>query len=135
MHLIKKLLSAVIPLSIALSMPAMAREWAEIKSSGTLIAATEGAFAPFNYYEGKKLTGYEVDVAEAIAKKMGLKLEWRVVPFDAQLFGTAANNGQMVFDVAPESKVSVAIDQLASMLSGREKQTEKPSVLKKLLGR
>ena len=85
MHLIKKLLSAVIPLSIALSMPAMAREWAEIKSSGTLIAATEGAFAPFNYYEGKKLTGYEVDVAEAIAKKMGLKLEWRVVPFDAQL--------------------------------------------------
>ena len=25
------------------------------------------------------------DVAEAIAKKMGLKLEWRVVPFDAQL--------------------------------------------------
>ena len=85
MHLIKKLLSAVIPLSMVLSMPVMAREWAEIKSSGTLIAATEGAFAPFNYYEGKKLTGYEVDVAEAIAKKMGLKLEWRVVPFDAQL--------------------------------------------------
>ena len=83
MHLIKKLLSAVIPLSMVLSMPVMAREWAEIKSSGTLIAATEGAFAPFNYYEGKKLTGYEVDVAEAIAKKMGLKLEWRVVPFDA----------------------------------------------------
>lgn len=85
MHLIKKLLSAVIPLSMVLSMPVMAREWAEIKSSGTLIAATEGAFAPFNYYEGKKLTGYEVDVAEAIAKKIGLKLEWRVVPFDAQL--------------------------------------------------
>ena len=85
MHLIKKLLSAVIPLSMVLSMPVMAREWAEIKSSGTLIAATEGAFAPFNYYEGKKLTGYEVDVAEALAKKMGLKLEWRVVPFDAQL--------------------------------------------------
>ena len=85
MHLIKKLLSAVIPLSMVLSMPVMAREWAEIKSSGTLIAATEGAFAPFNYYEGKKLTGYEVDVAEAIAKKMGLKLEWRVVPFYAQL--------------------------------------------------
>ena len=85
MHLIKKLLSAVIPLSMVLSMPVMAREWAEIKSSGTLIAATEGTFAPFNYYEGKKLTGYEVDVAEAIAKKMGLKLEWRVVPFDAQL--------------------------------------------------
>ena len=32
------------------------------------MAATEGAFAPFNYYEGTKLTGYEVDVAEALAK-------------------------------------------------------------------
>ena len=96
MHLIKKLLSAVIPLSMVLSMPVMAREWAEIKSSGTIIAATEGAFAPFNYYEGKKLTGYEVDVAEAVAKQLGLKLEWRTAPFDAQV----AAVGQDRFDFA-----------------------------------
>ena len=43
MHLIKKLLSAVIPLSMVLSMPVMAREWAEIKSSGTIIAATDAS--------------------------------------------------------------------------------------------
>lgn len=58
-----------------------------------------------------------------------------VLPFDAQLFGTAANNGQMIFDVAPESKVSQSIDQLAGMLTGREIQAEKSSMLKKLLGR
>ena len=85
MRFLTKLLGAVIPLSLMLSAPVHARDWNTIKESGTIIAATEGAFAPFNYYEGKKLTGYEVDVAEAIAKKMGLKLEWRVVPFDAQL--------------------------------------------------
>lgn len=85
MHIAKKLLGAILPLTLAFSITAEAREWNVVKSSGTIIAATEGAFAPFNYYEGKKLTGYEVDVAEAIAKKMGLKLEWRVVPFDAQL--------------------------------------------------
>jgi pilus assembly protein CpaE len=58
-----------------------------------------------------------------------------VLPFDAQLFGTAANNGQMVFDVAPESKVAQGIDQLAAELTGKEIQTEKPSMLKKLLGK
>jgi pilus assembly protein CpaE len=58
-----------------------------------------------------------------------------ILPFDAQLFGTAANNGQMIFDVGPDSKVAQSIDQLAGMLTGREVQAEKSSMLKKLLGR
>lgn len=58
-----------------------------------------------------------------------------ILPFDAQLFGTAANNGQMVFDVAPESKVSQGLDQLAALLTGRQVETAKPSMLKKLLGK
>lgn len=85
MRFLAKLLSAVIPLSIMISAPVQARDWNVIEKSGTLIAATEGAFAPFNYYEGTKLTGYEVDVAEALAKKLGMKLEWHAVPFDSQL--------------------------------------------------
>jgi polar amino acid transport system substrate-binding protein len=78
-------LGAVIPLSIVFSAPVEARDWNVIQNSGTIIAATEGSFSPFNYYEGTKLTGYEVDVAEALAKNLGLKIEWKVVPFDAQL--------------------------------------------------
>jgi len=58
-----------------------------------------------------------------------------IIPFDAQLFGTAANNGQMVFDVAPESKVAQGLDQLAAQLTGKEVQATKPSLLKKLLGK
>ena len=85
MRLLAKLLSAVIPLSILFSAPLAARDWSVIKESGTIIAASEGAFYPFNYFEGSKLTGYEIDVAEAVAKKLGLNLEWRVVSFDAQL--------------------------------------------------
>ena len=85
MRFIAKLLSAVIPLSIMISAPTQARDWSVIEKSGTIIAATEGAFAPFNYYEGTKLTGYEVDVAEALANKLGMKLEWHAVPFDSQL--------------------------------------------------
>ena len=58
-----------------------------------------------------------------------------VLPFDAHLFGTAANNGQMIFDVAPESKCAQGIDELAATLSGREIQAAKGSLIKKILGR
>ena len=85
MKILAKLFGIAIPLAIMVSAPVEARDWNVIKDSGTIIAATEGAFAPFNYYEGTKLTGYEVDVAEALAKHMGLKLEWKVVPFDAEI--------------------------------------------------
>lgn len=62
-----------------------ARDWKVIKEAGTIVAATEGQYYPFNYFDGPKLTGFEVELAEAVVKQMGLKLEWRVVSFDAQL--------------------------------------------------
>ena len=85
MRFLARLLSAVIPLTLLLGGASEAREWKAIETSGTIKAATEGAFQPFNYYEGSTLTGFEVELAEAIAKKLGLKLEWSVVPFDAQI--------------------------------------------------
>lgn len=98
MRFIAKVLCTVIPLSILSAAPTYARDWNTIKESGTIIAATEGAFAPFNYYEGTKLTGYEVDVGEAIAAKMGLKLEWHAVPFDAEI--PAINQDRYDFAIA-----------------------------------
>lgn len=77
---------------------AQARTWSDIKKSGTMVVATEGAFYPFNYFEGSTLTGFEVDVAEAVVKQMGLKLEWRVVPFDAEL--AAIRQGRFDFAIA-----------------------------------
>ncbi|EXI77788.1 MAG: Sulfate starvation-induced protein 7 [Candidatus Accumulibacter appositus] len=85
MRFLARLLSVVIPLTLLIGGSANAREWKAIEASGTIKAATEGAFQPFNYYEGSTLTGFEVELAEAIAKKLGLKLEWSVVPFDAQI--------------------------------------------------
>lgn len=85
MRIITKVIGAVCATSLLVSGSAQARDWSAIKESGTVIAATEGAFFPFNYFEGPKLTGFEVDIAEAVVKKLGLKLEWRVVSFDAQL--------------------------------------------------
>ena len=85
MEFLARLLVAVVPLWILGSAPAQGRDWSVIKDAGTIIAVTEGGFYPFNFFEGPKLTGFEVELAEAMARKLGLKIEWRVVPFDAQL--------------------------------------------------
>ncbi len=42
-----------------------------------------------------------------------------LIPFDAKLFGTAANNGQMVAEVQPNGKVNDAINTLTATVTGR----------------
>lgn len=85
MKIINRWVAAVSAVALLAAGAAEARDWGTIKDSGTVIAATEGAFFPFNYFEGSKLTGFEVELAEAVVKQMGMKIEWRVVSFDAQL--------------------------------------------------
>jgi len=75
---------------------AVARSVDAIKKAGTIIVATEGQYAPFNFFEGSKLTGFEVELMEAVAKKMGLKLEWKTLGFDALLTGLAQDRWDMV---------------------------------------
>ena len=42
-----------------------------------------------------------------------------VIPFEPQLFGVAANNGQMLAEVQPNARPSEAMRQLAEMVTGR----------------
>jgi pilus assembly protein CpaE len=56
-----------------------------------------------------------------------------ILPFDPELFGTAANNGQMVSETDPSSRAAVAIDHLASVLTGRAVKQPQKTLLKKLL--
>jgi polar amino acid transport system substrate-binding protein len=106
-----KTLSKLVALTLAVvACRAEARTFEEIKQSGKIIVATEGAFAPFNYFEGKKLTGFEVDVAEALVKKMGLEMEWKTLGFDALLSGLQQDRWDMVlasFAITPERSKAV----------------------------
>lgn len=81
---------------LAAATAAQARSLDEIRKSGTLIVASEGKFAPFNFVDGGKLTGFEIDVAEAVAKKMGLKVEWKTMGFDGLLVGLGQDRWDMV---------------------------------------
>jgi pilus assembly protein CpaE len=52
-----------------------------------------------------------------------------VLPFDPMLYGTAANNGQMLIEVAPKSPTAEGIKVLAELLTGRTPQVESKTVL------
>lgn len=75
---------------------ASARDWNEIQKSGKILLATEGMFPPFNQYQNNHLTGFEVEVAEALAQELGLKFEWKTTPFDSLLIGLAQNRYDLV---------------------------------------
>jgi polar amino acid transport system substrate-binding protein len=75
---------------------AQARSFDEIKKDGKIRITTEGQFPPFNFFKGAELTGFEVDVANAVAARMGVKPEWKAVGFDALLPGLNQDRWDMV---------------------------------------
>lgn len=62
----------------------------------------------------------EIDASE-FAKALGIEV-LSSIPFDAQLFGTAANNGQMIAEVQSGGRAAEAFVQIAAALTGRGEQ-------------
>jgi pilus assembly protein CpaE len=59
-----------------------------------------------------------------------------IIPFEPKLFGTAANNGQMLAEIEPTSKIVETFDDLARLLIGRANvRRSKKSLLAPLLER
>lgn len=61
-----------------------------------LTMATNAEFRPFEYLEGEEIVGADVDMAKALAEKMGRELEITNIDFDAALTGAATGK----YDVA-----------------------------------
>ena len=76
---------------------------------------------------------------EISVKDFGYAIELEpkvVIDFDAQLFGTAANNGQMIEEVSDKSKAADAFRSLANLLTDRsEQKSERQSMLAPILAR
>jgi pilus assembly protein CpaE len=76
---------------------------------------------------------------EISVKDFGYAIELEpkiVIDFDAQLFGTAANNGQMIEEVSDKSKAADAFRNLANILTDRsEQKSERQSMLAPILAR
>jgi pilus assembly protein CpaE len=58
------------------------------------------------------------------------------IPFDPQLFGTAANNGQMIAEISASHKTAESFRQMAQILTGRaEVKRQRKSFLSPLLSK
>src|SRR5439155_23257388 len=87
MKLIRATTAILFCITALTALTAQSRTMDQIKQDGKIIIATEGAYPPFNYYQGSRLTGFEIELGEALAKKMGVKVEWKALAFDALLAG------------------------------------------------
>jgi len=88
-----------------------ARTLEEIQQDGTILLATDDSYPPFSFLHAGHLTGYEVEVAQAVVQKMGLKWEWKVSNFEAALPGLAQNHWDLVIAshaITPERAKTVA---------------------------
>ena len=65
--------------------------------SDTLRVGTEGTYSPFSYQgPDGNLTGYDVEVAQAVAAKLGKKVEFVQTPWDAIFAGLEAGRFDLV---------------------------------------
>ncbi|BBI31880.1 amino acid ABC transporter substrate-binding protein [Cohnella abietis] len=62
-----------------------------IKKSGEIRIGTEGTYAPFTYHDNDgKLVGFDVEIAEAVAKKLGVKAKFIETKWDGMFAGLDA---------------------------------------------
>lgn len=61
-----------------------------------LRVGTETTFAPYEFKDGQKYVGFDIDLMEAIAKKIGYKMELKSVDFDELIPALENNNIDMI---------------------------------------
>ncbi len=68
------------------------------KAAGVLRIGTEGVYAPFSYHDPAtgELVGYDVDVAKAVADKIGVRVEFVETPWDSIFAALEANRFDVV---------------------------------------
>jgi polar amino acid transport system substrate-binding protein len=67
---------------LAAAFPANAQTTLEaVKQKGVLVAGSSAEYPPFEYVADGKLVGYDVDMAEEITRRMGVKVAWEKIDF------------------------------------------------------
>lgn len=89
----KKIICLIMAVMMVLSMSACGQKkeadlLSTIQERGTVTVAMEGNWAPWTYEdENGTLTGFEVDIANAVAEKLGVKAEFVTGEWDGLLAG------------------------------------------------
>ncbi|MDF9842994.1 MULTISPECIES: amino acid ABC transporter substrate-binding protein [unclassified Paenibacillus] len=89
--------------------PAEQNSLEKIKASGKLRIGTEGTYSPFTYHDADgTLTGFDVDIAREIAKRIGVEAEFIETQWDGIFAGLDAKRFDTIFNevsITDERKV------------------------------
>ena len=87
---------------------------ADIKAAGKLVIGTDSSYAPNEYLDtdGKTVIGFDVDLFNAVAQKLGLTTEWQSATFDSIIPGVTSgkyNVGVSSFTVNADREKEAAM--------------------------
>lgn len=69
----------------------------QVQEAGVLTIGTEGTYAPFSFHDASgKLTGYDVEVAEEVAARLGVEAKFAETQWDAIFAGLNAKRFDMI---------------------------------------
>lgn len=99
--------------TVSLALGALSASWADnlpvtdkVKKSGSLVIASGLDYAPMQFIDAEgRSAGMNVEMAQAVAKKLGVKLEIVTIPFKAQipaLVSQRADIGWAGYSILPE---------------------------------
>ena len=122
----KKLFAALLMLALVLSCCALAEGdlLEDVQSRGTLVVATEGTWSPWTYHdESDELVGFDVEVARAIADRLGVDIQFEECPWesiflgiDAKMYDIAANGVEITDERAEKYDFSTPYAYLRTAL-------------------
>ncbi|MGN6524071.1 MAG: ABC transporter substrate-binding protein [Actinomycetes bacterium] len=87
-----------------------------VKSDGVITIGTDSTYAPSEFLDtdGKTITGFDIDLFNEVAKKLGLKANFQTAPFDAII--TGVNSGKYELGVSSFT-VNAEREKAANMVS------------------
>src|SRR6476660_2928395 len=134
---LKPLLAAAIAIA-ATGLPANAQNTLEaVRQKGVLVAGSSAEYPPFEYVADGKLVGYDVDMAEEITRRMGVKVAWEKIDFKGIVAALTAKRVDVLITAltwTPERAEIVAFsdpdfDTGIAVVTARTSTIEKAEVL------
>lgn len=87
----------------------------KVEKEGKLLVGTEGTYPPFTFHDEKgKLTGFDVEIASEVAKRLGVKAEFKETQWDAMFAGLDAKRFDMIANqvgIKPEREEKYAFSK------------------------
>lgn len=99
---------------------------ASIQQSKTLVVGTSPTWKPMEFLQGGDVVGLDMDLLDAVGKKLGVTVQYKQAPFDSILIGLTAQKydvGVSSFTVNKEREKSY--DMVSYMVAGSQWTVQK----------